>query len=316
MILEDGSVNRPSTPGAPGPRADQAWAPDPSRSSLSGRIARPVTTVAPQSSSVWMEGERPASAIAAAISGPCRSLVSTSSTPPCARPRAGARPTRPGARSRKPVEAAVRARPAARGRAPRRAGTRPRRSARRARCRSGCRPGRAAPARQARRTGRRRRRALEHGFDVPPRARDRRPGRDRRRADSAQPASPLATPSPEAAPVPQHRSTTTGISPSPSGRQPASPTVRPIRGTRFAAVARTHRRPRRSAARELRPANHLLERFSGRPSPNQSVEFLPAPRRRQQQRRLVLGEDAPGAPQSGDHGRIVGNRIVAHGTPS
>ena len=66
--------------------------------------------------------------------------------------------------------------------------------------------------------------------------------------------------------------------------------------------------------RKLLLHKEQLERLTGRPPLNQSVELSGGGRRRQQHRRLVLGEDASGAPQPGDHGCIAGDRIVAHST--
>ena len=100
---------RPSPGVGPGPRRRQRSA------------ARPVTTVAPQSSSVWTEGRGPRRPSRPPSPGPAGR-----SSPPAARRRARASrapPTPPDAGSRA-RRGRRRARPAARGRAPRRAGTR------------------------------------------------------------------------------------------------------------------------------------------------------------------------------------------------
>ena len=68
-------------------------------------------------------------------------------------------------------------------------------------------------------------------------------------------------------------------------------------------------------ARELGPADHLLQWFPGCPSLYQGVKLRRGPGGRKQHRRLVLGEDTAGRAEPGDHGCIVNGSIVAHGTP-
>ena len=294
----------------------------PSRQQPHLSAARPVTTVAPQSSSVWMAGTGPPRP-----SRPPSPPPAGRSSPPAARRRARAsraRPTRPGAgpparRGRR------RARPAARGRAPRRAGTRRLPVGTYGALQIRMSDPAAQPARQR----------AEQVADVDPayslapwgspaphppagrltfrRAHATAAGSRSAACSSAQPASPVATASPRA-PVPQHRSTITGI----SARRPgASPRARrpPTPGTRFAAGARKRRGRPRSAGPRTRPSRPPARAVPRPPAARPARRAPPGPRRRQQQRRLVLGEDAPGAPQPGDHGRIVNDRIVAHGTP-
>jgi hypothetical protein len=50
------------------------------------------------------------------------------------------------------------------------------------------------------------------------------------------------------------------------------------------------------------PADHLLERLTGRATADQRVEFGRRTRRLEQQRGLVVGEDAAGGSQPGDDG--------------
>src|SRR5450756_2458753 len=64
-------------------------------------------------------------------------------------------------------------------------------------------------------------------------------------------------------------------------------------------------------AAKFRPADHLLKRQALDPLPDHVIEFSRGPRGTSDKRRLFLGENTPGAPQPGDH-----RRIVAHGTPA